>query len=209
MLIHDIMKSPVVTIAPDTPLEDAYRLMRERTIRHLAVLEEGRLVGIVTDRDLRLATSRLAPSPFPPASRVAAVMRRDPVTADAGDPVEDAARTMRDRRIGCLPIVDGNRLAGIVTGTDLLDALLRMTGVDKPSGRLEVRLPDRPGELARLTAFLSHRDLNVHSILSSPEGPDGIRAVLRIGTIEVRPLAGDLRRAGFTVLWPPDKPWPP
>jgi len=209
MLIRDIMKSPVVTIPPGTALADAYRTMQEGKIRHLAVVEGERLVGVVTDRDLRLATSNLAPAPFPPASLVAAVMRRDPVTADAGDPVEDAARTMRERRIGCLPIVDGERLVGIVTVVDLLDALLALTGVDKPSGRLEVRLPDRPGELARLTAFLSHRDLNVHSILSSPEGAESIRAVLRVGTIETRPLAEDLRRAGFTVLWPPGKPWPP
>jgi acetoin utilization protein AcuB len=209
MLIRDIMKSPVVAIPPGTSLEDAYRTMQEKKIRHLAVVEADRLAGIVTDRDLRLATSRLAPSPFPPASLVAAVMRRDPVTADPGDPVEDAARTMRERRIGCLPIVEEGRLVGIVTVVDLLDALLRLTGVDKPSGRLEVRLPDRPGELARLTAFLSHRDLNVHSILTSPEGPESIRAVLRVGTIEIRPLADDLRRADFTVLWPPGKPWPP
>jgi acetoin utilization protein AcuB len=91
---------------------------------------------------------------------------------------------------------------------DLLDALLRMTGVDKPSGRLEVRLPDHPGELARLTSFLSHRDLNVHSILTYPEGRDSTRAVLRIGSIETRALANDLRRDDFEVLWPPEKPCP-
>ncbi len=71
MLVQDIMRSPAVAIAPDTTLEDAYRTMREKGFRHLPVLESGRLVGVVTDRDLRLATSSLAPSPFPPGSRVA------------------------------------------------------------------------------------------------------------------------------------------
>ncbi len=153
--------------------------MREKGIRHLPVVDGDRLVGVITDRDLRLATSALAPSPFPPGSRVSAVMSRAPLTADAADPVEDAARTMREKKIGCLPIVEDGRLIGIITGLDLLDALMRMTGVDKPSGRLEVRLPDHPGELARLTSFLSHRDLNVHSILTYPEGPDSVRTVLR------------------------------
>jgi len=206
MLVRDIMTSPAIAIAPDTTLQDAYRTMQEKGIRHLPVVEEGRLVGVITDRDLRLATSALAPSPFPPGSRVSEVMCRAPLTADAIDPVEDAARIMRERKIGCLPVMDDARLIGIITGLDLLDALMRMTGVDKPSGRLEVRLPDHPGELARLTSFLSHRDINIHSILTYPEGPQLVRTVLRVGSIEVRMLAQNLRRAEFEVLWPPEKP---
>jgi acetoin utilization protein AcuB len=208
MLVRDIMRSPAVSISGDTTLQDAYRTMRERGIRHLPVLEGEKLAGVVTDRDLRLATSALAVSPFPPGSRVSAVMTRQPLTADASDPVEDAARTMREKKIGCLPILDDGKLIGIVTGIDLLDALIRMTGVEKPSGRLEVRLPDHPGELARLTGFLSRRDLNVHSILTYPDGPDSVRTVLRVGSIEMRLLAQDLRRDGFDVLWPPEKPCP-
>jgi acetoin utilization protein AcuB len=208
MLVRDIMRSPIVSVSTDTTLEDAYRTMREKGIRHLPVLEGGELAGVITDRDLRLATSALAPSPFAPGSRVSGVMSRRPLTADPFDPVEDAARVMREQKIGCLPVVEEGRLIGIVTGLDLLDALIRMTGVDKPSGRLEVRLPDQPGELSRLAAFLSQRGLNIHSILSYPEGASSVRTVLRIGSMETRLLAPELRKAGFEVLWPPEKPWP-
>jgi acetoin utilization protein AcuB len=69
-------------------------------------------------------------------------------------------------------------------------------------------LPDHPGALARLTESLSQRSLNVHSILSYPDGPHSVRTVLRIGSIEIRLLARELRQAGFDVLWPPEKPWP-
>jgi acetoin utilization protein AcuB len=208
MLVRDIMRSPALAISAETTLEDAYQTMQEKAIRHLLVLEGEKLVGVVTDRDLRLATSALAPRPFFPGSQVADVMHPDPITADPSDPVEDAARIMRGRKIGCLPVLDDGRLVGIVTGLDLLDALIRMTGVDKPSSRLELRLPDRPGELARLTALLGEKELNIHSILSYPESPDAVRTVLRIGSIEIRMLAQELRRAGFVVLWPPEKPWP-
>ncbi|MGZ3390180.1 MAG: CBS and ACT domain-containing protein [Isosphaeraceae bacterium] len=208
MLVRDIMSSPAVSIPPAMTLEDAYRIMQEKDIRHLPVLDKDRLVGVITDRDLRLATSTLAPSPLSLQSRVSEVMNGDPMTAEAADPVEDVAFRMRQRKIGCLPVMDDGQLIGIITGLDLLDALLRMTGVDKPSGRLEVRLPDHPGELARLTSFLSHRDLNVHSILTYPESRDSLRAVLRIGSIEIRALANDLRLADFEVLWPPEKPCP-
>lgn len=208
MLVRDIMSSSPVTVESSASLADAYRILQERGIRHLIVLEGERVAGVVTDRDLRLATSSLAPAPFPAGSSVAGVMSRDPVTADAADPVEDAARTMRERKIGCLPVLDHGRLAGIITGMDLLDALLRMTGVDKPSGRLEVRLPDRPGELARLTEAISGRGLDIHSILSYPEGSTFVRVVLRVGSIETRRLAEELRRSGFDVVWPTAKPWP-
>lgn len=208
MLVRDIMRSPAIAISPDTTLQDAYRTMNQKGIRHLPVLDGDKLIGVITDRDLRLATSALAAAPFPPGSQVAAVMCRAPLTADPMDPVEDAARTMREHKIGCLPVMNGEQLIGIITGIDLLDALMRMTGVDKPSGRLEVRLADHPGELARLTSFLSHRDLNVHSILTYPDGPDLVRAVLRVGSIEVRLIAQDLRRSEFEVLWPPEKPCP-
>ncbi len=206
MLVRDIMKCPVFSISPETTLQDAYRIMRERNIRHLPVVDHGILKGIVTDRDLRLATSALSPSPFPPGSRVDAAMSRTPLTADPLDPVEDAARTMRVHKIGCLPVTSGDEIVGIITGIDLLDALMRMTGVDKPSGRLELRVRDHPGELARLTGILGGRDLNVHSILTYPDGPDHVRCVLRIGSIEVRLIAQDLRRANFEVVWPPEKP---
>jgi acetoin utilization protein AcuB len=208
MLVRDVMSHPAVAIAPAMALEEAYRFMQERGVRHLPVLDAGRLVGVVTDRDLRLATSALAPTPFPAGSSVSVVMSRDPMTADPADPVEDAARTMREKKIGCLPVVQDGGLVGIVTGLDLLDALLRMTGVDKPSGRVEVRLQDRPGELARLTGIFAGRGLNVHSILTYPSGPEHVRTVLRVGSIEIRPLAEELRRSGFEVVWPPEKPWP-
>jgi acetoin utilization protein AcuB len=208
MLVRDIMRTPAVAISSDTSLQDAYRTMREKGIRHLPILEGDALVGVVTDRDLRLATSSLAPVPFRPESAVSTVMSRAPLTAAAWDPIEDAARVMRERKIGCLPVVEDGTLIGIITGLDLLDALMRMTGVDKPSGRIEVRMPDHPGELARLTAFLSERNLNVHSILTYPDSSRSVRAVLRIGSIETRLLAQDLRRAGFEILWPPEKPWP-
>jgi acetoin utilization protein AcuB len=202
------MTKRVVTVSPVATLQEAYEIMQSGHIRHLPVVEEDRLAGVITDRDLRLATSLLAPAPFAPQARVGDVMNRTVLTSDALDPVEDAARTMREHKIGCLPVLEEGRLAGIVTGIDLLDALLKLTGVTAPSGRLELRLPDRPGELARLTGLVSERNVNIHSLLTYPEERECVRTVLRVNTIETRPLASALREAGFDVVWPPGKPCP-
>ena len=207
MQVRDIMTTAVLTIGPDATLESVCLLMHERNIRHLPVVDGGRLVGVITDRDVHGATSSLCVEPTPPRGVVRDAMAHPPKTAHPLDPVEDAARTMRSLKIGCLPVVDGESLVGIITGIDLLDALLRLTGVDQPTGRLELHLVDRPGELARLTAFISGRQLNIHSILTYPVAGGQVSTVLRVGTLETPPLADALRHAGFEVVWPPAKPW--
>lgn len=203
MLIQEILHTNPICVTPETTLCDAYALMQKEKIRHLPVLQKGKLEGIVTDRDLRLATSRLAERPFEPNASVAAVMSRKVQTAHPNDPVERATQLMRELKIGCLPVVEEGNLVGIVTSADLLDALLRLTGVHHPSGRLDIRMKDSPGELARLALLLADRKINIHSILTYMESGDKSRLVLRVGTMENRALAGALCSAGFEILWPP------
>ncbi len=207
MLVRDIMKSPVTTIEPNTSLAEANGMCWELGIRHLPVMEGKRLVGLVTDRDIRFSTSPFAPVLFGENARVEEVMIRAVFTADPLDPVEDAARVMREHKIGCLPVLEGKRLTGIITGIDLLDALLIMAGVHSPSGRIEVLLENQPGELARLTAFFGEKKLNILSILTYVGAEESVHTVLRIGSLSTLPLAGELRQRGFVVVWPPDKPW--
>jgi len=202
MLIKEIMHKNPVTISSETTLCDAYQLMNEKKIRHLPVVDNDKLVGIVTDRDLRLATRRLAKRPFEPQDKVKKVMVSPVITASPSEPVEAAAKTMRDLKIGCLPVAEGESLVGIVTGVDLLDAMIMLTGVRRPSGRLDIRLSDRPGELARLSQILAERKINIHSILSYPEDGGRTRLVLRINTMEIRNIAAELCASGFEILWP-------
>ncbi|QXD15461.1 CBS domain-containing protein [Rhodocaloribacter litoris] len=202
MLVQDIMYGPVVTVAPGDTLADAYRIMHERDIRHLPVVETGRLVGIVTDRDLRFATSALHPAPFPPEARVADVMMRAPKTATPDDPVEEAALKMRTYRIGCLPVVESGRLVGIVTVTDLLDAFVRMTGVEVPGSRLVVQLDEERDRLTALVARIAARGVNLHAVLTYPANKHHTEVVLRVDAPAAEPLADALRREGYTVRRP-------
>ncbi len=208
MLVREMMRSPVTTLPPEASLREAGELFQARGFRHLPVLDGGRLVGVLTDRDLRWATSALCPEPLSLDAPVEVAMSRPPITIDPLDPVEDAARIMRKHKIGCLPVMDGPDLVGILTGMDILDTLIKLTGISLPSSRLEVALADRPGELARLTAFLAGRNVNIHSILTYPDPDRAVRTVLRLGSSQIRPLAEDLAREGFRVLWPVPKPWP-
>ncbi len=202
MIIKEIMKSNLTSISQDTKLSEAYGIMQRNSIRHLPVVENKKLVGIVTDRDLRLSTSRLATHPFDPEAAVQNIMSHPVKTVHPSDPIESAAEQMRELRIGCLPVVEDMELVGIVTITDMLDALLLLTGVYQPSGRLDVRLSNRSGEFARLASVLAERKVNIYSILTYPEKDKTIRLVLRVGTIEMRVLAEAICNSGFEVIWP-------
>ncbi len=202
MIIKDVMKNELTSISPDTKLSDAYQLMQDKNIRHLPVVENQKLVGIITDRDLRLATSKLAKHPFEPAEAVGSIMSYPVETTHPSDPIESAAQLMRELKIGCLPVVEDLSLVGIVTLTDMLDALLLLTGIHQPSGRLDVRLTNRTGELARLAALLAEYKVNIHSILTYPDKNNSIRLVLRVGTIEMKLIAKAICNAGFEVIWP-------
>lgn len=202
MLIKEVMFPDPLFITPATKLSDAYKLMNDKKIRHIPVVDNNKLVGIVTDRDLRLATSKLSEHPFDPEAEVKNVMSYPVQTTHPNDPVELATQTMRELKIGCLPVVEDMKLIGIVTITDLLDALLKLTGVHQPSGRLDVRLPNRSGELARLAALLAERKVNIHSILTYPDTENRIRLILRVGSIEIKSIAEAICNAGFEVIWP-------
>ena len=122
--IREIMSRRVVTVTPDTTLGEARHLLAEHRIRRLPVMIGRRLVGIVSDRDVRSASATHESTP------VAHIMTRNVVTVDAQTRVDEAARIILAGRFGGVPVVEGDELVGIVTETDLLRALIEVLEMD-------------------------------------------------------------------------------
>jgi len=130
--LSEIMSRSLITVDKNASLRRARRILDRHRIRHLLVMDGKRLVGIVTDRDLRQAAPS-SKSPLTTSEReefmdelkVAEVMSRTLITASHDTTVREAARVMVSEKIGCLPVVNGNQLVGIVTETDLLEVLVR------------------------------------------------------------------------------------
>jgi acetoin utilization protein AcuB len=127
MRVRDLMTPGPITVGPATPMLDARQRMADARIRHLVVVEDSRLVGIITDRDIRLNL----PSPATSLSvweinallarlTVGEVMSRSVIVVDSARSAAEAARLMVDHKIGALPVVDGGRLIGIVTESDFV-----------------------------------------------------------------------------------------
>jgi acetoin utilization protein AcuB len=209
LLVRDSMAKEVVTVRPETTAEEALALCRGNGIRHLPVLEGGWLVGIISDRDLRLATPALGDPDRALALgriRVADEMAKEVVTARPEDPIEEAAMEMYERKIGCLPVVGHDGLVGIVTSSDVMRAFVRLVGAHEPGSRVEVALSRRPGAFAGVAGILQNAGANIVSVLASSEGEDesGARvAVFRIDTIDPRRIVESLQAAGYAVRWPP------
>ncbi len=145
MLVREFMHVDPVTITPDTPLLEAEWRMQEGGFRHLPVTDSyDRLVGIVSDRDLREAApsdanalSRQELTYLLSRLRVKDVMASPVQTARPNEPAETAAIRMRENKVSALPVVDDDRLVGIVTTSDMLDALVRMLNVQRGASHAE------------------------------------------------------------------------
>jgi acetoin utilization protein AcuB len=210
MLVNKRMTRDPVVVSPADSLADAMRLTRARRIRHLPVVQDGEVVGIVSDRDVRLAM----PSPltesddqrvaFLERTRIAEVMRPNVSTIGPLDTVEDAAKLMRRTRIGALPVVDAHgRLLGILSESDVLDAFVEILGPPGQSSRIEIGLPDRAGELARALRIIGEdQGVNVCSAMVPPGAGERRVAIVHIATIDPRETIERLEAAGFEVGWP-------
>ena len=207
--VKDAMAREVTTLSPGDTAGDALALCRERRIRHLPVLEDGSLVGIVSDRDLRSATPALGDPARASALaeiRVRDVMAREVITADPKDPIDEAANIMRERRINCLPVLEGEEIVGILTSSDVMESLVYLLGAHEPGSRMEVVVPDRPGTLAGVAGLIGELGINIVSVVTGPrqkgEPPSRV-AIFRVDTINPSYAAGILEKAGYAVLWPP------
>jgi acetoin utilization protein AcuB len=130
MRVRELMTAKPITVDPQTPMLEARKRMLEERIRHLVVIDDARVVGIVTDRDVRLNL----PSPATSLSvweinyllagvTVGGVMTTSVIVVDPDRLVAEAARIMMDHKIGALPVVEEGRLVGIVTESDFVRAM--------------------------------------------------------------------------------------
>ncbi len=178
MLVGERMSRPVITVSPETPINDVLAMFRKEHIRRAPVVKNGRLVGIVSQTDLLNAS----PSPVTSLSvwemnyllskvTVSRVMSKKVRTVDAGTPIEEAARVMADNKIGGLPVMNAGKLVGIITETDLFKVFLEMMGARQKATRITATIPDNRGTLAKLTKAVAGAGGNIIS-LGMFAGPD-------------------------------------
>ncbi len=186
MLVKDWMSREVVTVKATDMLQHAIRVSVEKGISFMPVLAGGKLVGILTDRDIK----RASPSD---ATRmdlkqimyhlsrvdVGSVMSRHPITVPPDYTVEETAELLLANKISGAPVVDGEgNIVGVVTKNDLFNAMISLAGLSRRGLQFGFLLEDRPGSIKEITDIIRHYDGRLASILSSYEkAPQGYRNV--------------------------------
>ena len=196
MFVRNHMTREPVTIAPDATVREALALMQAAGCRHLPVVEEGHLIGLVTKRILLAALSAGEQAASPTVGRV---MVDRPVTVTPDCPVEEAALLMREQGIGSLPVLEDGRLAGIITQTDMVEALVRFFGLRHPGIRVVVETPHRTGALAEITGVIHLLRIPILGIACLPLEDGGVQTVLRLAVANPAPVVTALMEKGLKV----------
>jgi acetoin utilization protein AcuB len=201
MLVKNWMSPNVITVSPDTSIVEAADILKEKRIRRLCVVKGKRLVGIVTDADIKEAS----PSDATTLSihemayllsrvKVKEIMTKDVITINSEATLDDAAVLMLKNKISSLPVMEKGDLVGIITESDLFKAFVTLTGVYQGGVQFGFELPDKPGSIKDVADVIRSYGGRMVSILTSYEDArEGFRNVyIRIKQLDAKKLK-DLR----------------
>lgn len=191
MLVKDYMTKHPLMVQPTMSIIEAQRFMVENNIRHLPIVGEGkRLLGLVTRQTLLVQPATLGSLNVWEITRFLSnltvgdvmVKARDVTTIGMDATLEEAARVMVEKKVGCLPVLEEGIVMGIITEIDLLAQLMEMMATRVPGVRVTVRMPDQKGELAKLVSAISAQGWGILACggAPSPKDPTKWDAVVKI-----------------------------
>lgn len=191
MFVKDYMTRHPVMVEPAMSVVEAEGIMAEAHVRHLPVVETGkRLVGLVTRARMRIPPTRLASLNVWEITRFLSnltvkdvmVKGEDVITVGPRVALEDAAQIMVKNKIGCLPVLEEGIVVGIITEIDMMVQLVNLLGGSVPGVRVTVRMPNRKGELARITGAIAARGWGIYASggVVAPKRPDYWDCVFKV-----------------------------
>ena len=207
MFVADCMTKNPVTIRPDAGMDEAEKLMDEGHFRRLPVVEDGKLVGFFTNRDLL----RASPSSATTSDRhevrtllakikVADVMQKNVISVTDTMTIEEAALILERKKIGGLPVLsEGGDLVGIISSTDIFRAFTVVMGIDTGKTRLTIDVADQMGVLRDISTILANLDINIDSMVTLPQPNGTYQIIIRADIDDVDTVKKRLWAKGFTV----------
>ncbi len=203
MYVRSRMTANPYTVAPEATIAETLELMRSKGIRRVPVVKNGKLVGIITERKLLEVSPSTATSLsifeisyLLSKTRIESIMTKTPVTVSPGSLLEEAALKMREHDIGGLPVLDGEKLVGIITETDIFDSFVEIMGFKDIGSRIAVEIEeDKPGVLAKVAGVIAGYDINItHLAMFRNE------LIIRVNTLNVDVILDALKKEGFKVV---------
>lgn len=209
MLVRKKMKKDLITITKDERMTKARKILQEKNIRHLPVVDGKKLVGLVTNMDIRKAEASPATSLeirelhyLLDKLTVGEIMTRNVITISPDISVEEATTLLHDNKIGCLPVVEDGNLVGMLTENDVMEILIEVMGMKEKGSRIEILVEDKPGALADVTRIIKEHNVNIISVVTDVADEPGKRVVVfKLKTFYFEPIKKALEGAGFPVQY--------
>lgn len=208
MQVGQVMTRKVITAGPGDSLKIVSGLMLKHRIAHIPIVDRGRLIGIISDRDFRSfiaplqkgAKKKKVPSD-PLALNARSVMSDAVITADTGMNVADAVKLMLRLKIGALPVLDSGRMVGIITKDDLLGVFVEMLQALTQSSSLYVELLDEIEDCEAVFSVLKKRKVSVLSYSATPKAGEHRQIChFRLSLCPIKGIVSDLRKKGVKVI---------
>uniref|UniRef100_A0A7V4LD40 CBS domain-containing protein n=1 Tax=Desulfobacca acetoxidans TaxID=60893 RepID=A0A7V4LD40_9BACT len=196
MRVGQIMNAKPITISPDKRVGQALKLMQQHQIRHLPVMKGERMVGWISARTLRevLLASMLE------VITVADVMVEAPIMVSPDTSVEEAARLMHEHKIGGMPVMEGDKLVGVITVNDLLYAFITMLGLLRSSSRLDLLLDASPEALEAASRLIEGKGGKIMNIAMGTTKDNKRCYVFRLEKTDLGPILAELKEHGHEVV---------
>jgi len=186
MLVKNWMSKPVITIDVDASMHDAIKLLKNHNIKMLPVMEKGKLVGVVSDRDIKRASASDATSLeihellyLISKIKIEEIMTKNPITVPQDYTVEETAEILLKHNISGVPVIDQYReVVGTITQNDIFKILISLTGAEKKGIQFGVEVEDLPGSIKEITDIIREYGGRMASILTTyDKAPEGFRRV--------------------------------
>jgi acetoin utilization protein AcuB len=213
MFVFEKMKTDLISVRPETTLAEAKALMQDNNFRHLPVVDDNdKLVGIITDRDMRDAhpSSLLTEEAYQRTLAevmqhpVEKIMTRDPITISPYYTLQDTLLVIGQKKVGALPVVDEEgHLKGIMSTRDLLRAFVNIMGINEPGTLLCILVTEKTGQLKRIVDIVTEENVSMGSVLVARDWDQEKRAIFPyLLTNNVMAIKKKLLEQGFELLDP-------
>ena len=206
-VVNRMTKNPI-TITPETKIDEAANLMKTRGFRRLPVVEDGKLVGFISDRDIM----RVAPSPATTLSKweinsllakisVADIMQKNVISVKSDATIEEAALLMYKNRIGGMPVVSSvGAVVGVITETDIFKALVDIMGLAEGRTRLTLEVNDRIGVVKNIATIFSDAGISIDSLVTCKEANGKYEIIIRSDITDIDDIKTKLEAQGYNVI---------
>ena len=209
MIVKEIMSKNPVTIGPSAKLRAVNELMKANKIRHVPVVKNGKLIGIVTEKDIRYA---MIPEKIPGKKvpkgwnldhlKVQDIMTNDALTISQEAHVEEVAHIIYGHKIGAVPVMKNDELVGIISVMDILGVFIEMMGMLKSSSRIDVLMQKSQANFDKISSVIYKNGGQIISVGITPYPKDKKKSIylFRLETCNIKPIVKGIKKDGFAVI---------